>query len=62
MTVLGCSQVALIVLKLTNLADIDWWQVFIPAYIWLALLVVYVVFFLGGPIDKNATKEVRRRE
>ena len=61
MTVLGCSQVALIVLKLTNLADIDWWQVFIPAYIWLALLVVYVVFF-GGAMDKNATKEVRRRE
>lgn len=45
MTVLGCSQVALIILKLTNLADIDWWQVFIPAYIWLALLAVYVVFF-----------------
>lgn len=61
MTVLGCSQVALIVLKLMNLADIDWWQVFIPAYIWLVLLVVYVVFF-GGPVDKNATKEVRRRE
>lgn len=61
MTVLGCSQVALIILKLTNLADIDWWQVFIPAYIWLALLAVYVVF-LGGPMDKNATKEVRRRE
>ena len=48
MTVLECSQVALIVLKLTNLADIDWWQVFIPAYIWLALLVVYVVFFGGA--------------
>ena len=61
MTVLGCSQVALIVLKLTNLADIDWWQVFIPAYIWLALLVVYVVFF-GGPMDKNATKEGGRGE
>ena len=56
MTVLGCSQVALIVLKLTNLADIDWWQVFIPAYIWLALLVVYVVFF-GGLWTKMRRKK-----
>lgn len=36
-------QLALIILKLCKVIDISWWLVFIPVYILLGILVLYVI-------------------
>ena len=44
MSVLGMTQVTLIVLKLTELADLTWFEVFVPMYI--SILFVLLVFLV----------------
>lgn len=36
-------QLALIILKLCKVIDISWWLVFIPVYILIGILVLYVI-------------------
>lgn len=43
---LGVFQIIFIVLKCFNLIDWTWTQVFIPSFIWLALVTICVIILL----------------
>lgn len=47
----GLLQIAFIVLKLTDYIDWSWALVFVPFYIWLGLIVLYVI--ITGLLDKH---------
>lgn len=46
MGLLGVLQVIFIVLKLIGTITWSWWAVFIPAYIWIALVVLLVILLV----------------
>ena len=48
MTALGLLQVLLIVLKLMDGIGVSWLSVFVPLYLWLALVVVCIVIAVGN--------------
>lgn len=43
---LGVLQIIFIVLKCFDLIDWTWTQVFIPSFIWLALVIICVIILL----------------
>ncbi len=44
----GLLQILFIGLKLTDYITWSWWTIFIPAYIWLVLLIIlfFILFYL----------------
>ena len=46
MGILGTITLILLILKLFSIITIEWWQVFIPMYIWLFLVIrVYIKYY-----------------
>ena len=48
MAALGLLQALLIVLKLMDGIGVSWLSVFVPLYLWLALVVVCIVIAVGN--------------
>lgn len=45
MTLLDTITVVLIILKFFNLISISWWQVFIPTFIEIALVIILLLIY-----------------
>lgn len=43
-------------LKSTNLIDWPWWQVFIPLYVWLGLVLVGFFYGVGKGVGEREAK------
>jgi hypothetical protein len=47
-SVLGPTQLVLIILKLFGLIRMSWWLVFIPTYVFVVLLILIVILAVLG--------------
>ena len=63
MGILGTITLILLILKLFSIITIEWWQVFIPMYIWLFLVIrVYIKYYNTRKSYRNHFKNEDKGE
>ena len=63
MGILGTITLILLILKLFSIITIEWWQVFIPMYIWLFLVIrVYIKYYNIRKSYRNHFKDEDKGE